>query len=343
MALLSVKDLRVSFHTRNGIVRAVNGLSYDLERGETLGIVGESGSGKSVAQYALLGLVPMPPGRIEGGRALFDGHDLLKLPRAALRQIRGKRIAMIFQDPMSALNPYMTIGRQLIEPLLVHERCSRADARKRAVEALTLVGIPDPARRLGMYPHEFSGGMRQRVMIAMALITRPDILIADEPTTALDVTVQAQILQLIKKAQEELGMALILITHDLGVIAGTCDRVLVMYAGRILEAAATEPLYYASRHPYTRALMASMPSAHEAGETLYTIPGLPPDLSQEISGCPFAPRCPFTLPHCTTCGCDLLEVAPGQFSACVRVQEGSLGPAELDALSSGHAGAALAG
>ncbi|MBI3118947.1 MAG: ABC transporter ATP-binding protein [Candidatus Hydrogenedentes bacterium] len=324
MPLLEVDNLRAYFHTRNGIVRAVDGLSYTVEPGETLGIVGESGSGKSVSQYALLGLIPMPPGRIEAGKAMFQGQDLLQAAPGQLRNIRGKRISMIFQDPMTALNPYMKIGSQIMEPLLLHERCGRAEARRRAIEAQELVGIQDAPSRLNMYPHEFSGGMRQRVMIAMALITRPDLLIADEPTTALDVTVQAQILDLIKKAQRELGMAVTLITHDLGVIARTCDRVLVMYAGRILEAARTSALYYEPRHPYTHALMASMPSVHAPGESLYTIPGLPPDLSAPIQGCPFAPRCGFAADKCHTAACPLELVAPEHSSACIRVQAGEI-------------------
>ena len=324
MPLLSVENLKCYFHTRNGVVRAVDGISYDLEAGETLGIVGESGSGKSVAHYALLGLVPSPPGRIEGGRALFDGQDLLRANAKVMRRIRGKRISMIFQDPMTALNPYMKVGKQLMEPLLLHEGCSKAEASNRAVEALELVGIHDAVARLGLYPHAFSGGMRQRVMIAMALITKPEILIADEPTTALDVTVQAQILKLIKQRQQELGMAVILITHDLAVIAGQCDRVLVMYAGRILESASVRGLFNTPQHPYTSALMASMPSVHARGETLYTIPGLPPDLSEAWSGCSFAPRCAEAEDACRATDCTLEEVAPGHRSACLRVQERKL-------------------
>src|SRR3954468_22978055 len=230
MPLLEVTDLRTYFHTRRGVYRAVDGVSFSLEKGETLGIVGESGSGKSVTCYSLLGLIPQPPGRIESGRALFDGTDLLNCPAKQLRSIRGKRIAMIFQDPMTSLNPYMRIEDQIIEPLLIHEKISRADAVKRALAMLQAVGIQDAAGRMRSYPHQFSGGMRQRVMIAMALITNPDLLIADEPTTALDVTVQAQILELIKKMQKELGTAVILVSHDLGVVSGFCDRVNVMYA-----------------------------------------------------------------------------------------------------------------
>jgi oligopeptide transport system ATP-binding protein len=324
MTLLDVIDLRTYFHMRDGVVRAVDGISFSVSPGETLGIVGESGSGKSVANYSLLRLIPSPPGRIEGGSARLDGVDLLHCTLAELRAIRGKRIAMIFQDPMTALNPYMTIGDQVMEPLQVHEGCSRAKARERAVAMLDSAGIQDAAARLTEYPHQFSGGMRQRVMIAMALITRPQLLIADEPTTALDVTVQSQILDLIKRMQQDLGMAMILITHNLGVIAGTCDRVLVMYAGRILESALVRELFYESKHPYTQALMASMPSVHARGETLYTIPGLPPDLARPIVGCPFAPRCAHAVERCRRETPLLLEVAPGHDSACLRVQAGEL-------------------
>lgn len=324
MPLLDVRDLRTYFHTRNGIVRAVDGISFEVEPGETLGIVGESGSGKSVASYSLLGLVPSPPGKIESGSALFAGRDLLACSHEQLRAIRGKRISMIFQDPMTALNPYMKIGEQVMEPLLVHEGLSRKEARARAVAALEEVGIPEAAERMRDYPHQFSGGIRQRVMMAMALITRPELLIADEPTTALDVTVQAQVLALIKGLQDEIGMAVILITHDLGVIAGTCERVLVMYAGRILEAAKTGDIFYRSKHPYTQALLASIPSAHEKGEELFTIPGLPPDLSQPIKGCPFAPRCLHADEGCRRERPALEVVGPGHSSACVRVQAGEL-------------------
>ncbi|MEO5961590.1 MAG: ABC transporter ATP-binding protein, partial [Opitutaceae bacterium] len=293
MPLLTVTDLRTYFHTRSGIYRAVDGIDFTLERGETLGIVGESGSGKSVTCYSIMGLIPQPPGRIESGTAVFDGVDLLHCTPAQARSIRGKRVAMIFQDPMTSLNPYIRISAQLIEPLLIHEKISKADAHKRALAALDAVGINDAERRMHLYPHEFSGGMRQRVMIAMALITKPELLIADEPTTALDVTIQAQILELIKKLQKEFGMAVIFITHDLGVVSGLCDRVQVMYAGRIVETADTRTLFYAPRHPYTRALQRSIPALQPKGSELYTIRGMPPDLSKPLPGCPFAPRCEF--------------------------------------------------
>jgi len=305
-------------------VRAVDGVSFVVEPGQTLGIVGESGSGKSVMGYSLLGLIPSPPGEINTGEAYFDGIDLLQCTERERRAIRGKRIGMIFQDPMTALNPYMTVGAQVMEPLRIHEGCSRGEARTRAIAALEAVGIQDADQGLEAYPHQFSGGMRQRVMIAMTLITRPQLLIADEPTTALDVTVQAQILALIKQLQQDTGTAVILITHDLGIIAGTCDQVLVMYAGRTLESAETRELFYRPKHPYTKALMASLPSARSKGEELYTIPGLPPDLAREIEGCPFAPRCEHALEACRIARCELEEVAPSHQSACIRVQAGEL-------------------
>ncbi len=283
MPLLSVQDLRTYFHTRSGVYRAVDGVSFHLERGEILGIVGESGSGKSVTCYSLMGLVPQPPGRIESGTAMFDGVDLLHCSPSEARAIRGKRISMIFQDPMTSLNPYMRVSDQIIEPLLIHEKISRKAALARALAMLEGVGITDAAKRMHSYPHEFSGGMRQRVMIAMALITRPDILIADEPTTALDVTVQAQILALIKKLQREFGMAVIFVTHDLGVVSGLCDRVQVMYAGRIMETADTRTLFRDPQHAYTKALQRCVPALQEKGRPLFTIPGLPPDLSKPIS------------------------------------------------------------
>ncbi|HEY1107268.1 MAG TPA: ABC transporter ATP-binding protein [Opitutaceae bacterium] len=324
MPLLSVSDLRTYFYTRSGVYRAVDGVSFSVERGETLGIVGESGSGKSVTCYSIMGLIPQPPGRIESGTALFDGVDLLHCTPAQSRSIRGKRVAMIFQDPMTSLNPYLRVSDQLIEPLLIHEKISKDEARRRALEMLELVGINDAARRINLYPHEFSGGMRQRVMIAMALITKPELLIADEPTTALDVTVQAQILELIKKMQREIGMAVIFITHDLGVVSGLCDRVQVMYAGRVVETADVRTLFYKPRHPYTRALQRSIPALQGKGAELYTIRGLPPDVSKPLAGCPFAPRCEYALPKCTTSPIQLLEVAPGHAHACLRAQQGEI-------------------
>ncbi len=290
MSLLTVNDLRCYFHTREGIVRAVDGVSFSLERGETIGIVGESGSGKSVSCYSIMGLVPMPPGKIESGSAIFDNVDLLSCGEKQLRQIRGSRIAMIFQDPMTSLNPFLRISQQLIEPLLLHTDSNRTDALKQAIHSLGEVGIPDPESRIHHYPHEFSGGMRQRVMIAMALIAKPEILIADEPTTALDVTVQAEILELIKDHQQKLDMAVIFITHDLAVISQVCDTINVMYAGRIVERASSQELFTNPLHAYTRALLKSIPATHDKGSELYTIPGLPPNPATLGPGCAFHER-----------------------------------------------------
>jgi oligopeptide transport system ATP-binding protein len=289
-----------------------------------VGIVGESGSGKSVTCYSILGLIPHPPGRIESGTARFDGIDLLHCPGQQLRQIRGKRISMIFQDPMTSLNPYLRVSEQIMEPLLVHEKISRRKALLKAIAALEEVGIQDAARRIQLYPHQFSGGMRQRVMIAMALISRPEILIADEPTTALDVTVQAQILELIRQSQKNLGMAVVFITHDLGVVASFCQNVNVMYAGRIVESAPTEELFAMPLHPYNASLQQSIPALHRKGDPLYTIPGVPPDLSREIKGCPFVPRCAFAKEFCQTSEIDLEEPAPGHTTSCQRVLRGEL-------------------
>ncbi|WP_418384021.1 ABC transporter ATP-binding protein [Akkermansia sp.] len=311
--MLSVRNLSASFHTRAGIVRAVRNVSFDVAPGETLGIVGESGSGKSVTCYSMMGLIPMPPGRIESGSAMLDGMDLLHCPEKELRSIRGKRISMIFQDPMTSLNPYLTIGEQVAEPLVIHEGAGKKEARDRALEQLALVGIPDAEQRMDAYPHQFSGGMRQRVMIAMALITRPEILIADEPTTALDVTVQKQVLDLIRKLQQDMGTSVILITHDLGVVRQYADRINVMYAGRIVESAPARELLEHPRHAYTRALMKSIPGLHAKGSPLYTIPGLPPNMMKEPCGCSFRPR--NTLGNPELCLTDrepeLVEISPG--------------------------------
>ena len=324
MSLLTVKELRTYFHTRNGIVRAVENVSFNLDRGETLGIVGESGSGKSVTCYSLLGLIPQPPGRIESGSAVFDQTDLLKCSMRELNKIRGMRISMIFQDPMTSLNPYMRVGDQLIEPLLIHGETDSKRAFRRGIAALEEVGIQDAESRMRSYPHEFSGGMRQRVVIAMAMITKPDLLIADEPTTALDVTVQAQILELIKKEQEQTGTAVILISHDLGVVAGICDRVLVMYAGRMVESAPTHLMFSEPLHPYNAALQRSIPALQPKGRELFTIPGLPPDLSRPVAGCPFAPRCGHTVGYCRTDSAELRNHKPDHATACLRIQRGEL-------------------
>lgn len=289
--MLQVKDLSVEFRSRAGTVYAVNKVSFDIKAGETLGIVGESGSGKSVTCSALMGLLPKPPAWIpETAQATFEGRDLLKLNEKELSTLRGNRISMIFQDPMTSLNPCMTIGDQVAEPLVIHRGMKWKEARALAVEELARVGIPNPAERAACYPHEFSGGMRQRVMIAMALVTRPQLLIADEPTTALDVTVQKQVLDLLQARQQELGTAIILITHDLGVVKQYAHRIQVMYAGSILESAPAQELIEHPRHAYTRALMASIPSAHAKGCRLQTIPGLPPSLKEPVRGCTFKPR-----------------------------------------------------
>ncbi|SHJ44260.1 oligopeptide transport system ATP-binding protein [Rubritalea squalenifaciens DSM 18772] len=312
--MLKVSNLSTRFHTRNGIVHAVEDVSFSVEKGQTLGIVGESGSGKSVTCYSLLGLIPQPPGKIHSGSAIFDGKtDLLKASEKELRKIRGKRISMIFQDPMTSLNPFLKISTQLTEPLEIHEGIKGKAALHRAIDALAEVGIPDPEKRIQSYPHEFSGGMRQRVMIAMALITRPELLICDEPTTALDVTVQKQVLDLIKERQRELGTAVIMITHDLGVVYQVCDHVNVMYAGRLVESASAATLFSNPMHAYTRALLKSIPATHSKGETLYTIPGLPPSLTNPPKGCAFQAR--NTLGDASLCVTDhhpaLVEKAPG--------------------------------
>jgi oligopeptide transport system ATP-binding protein len=324
MSLLEVEHLKTFFHTRAGVVRAVNDVSFSIELGETLGIVGESGSGKSVTCYSLLRLIPQPPGKIESGRALFSGIDLLTCSEEKVRRIRGKRISMIFQDPMTSLNPYLRVVDQLIEPLLVHDRLSRHEAVKRGIESLEEVGIQDAARRIRFYPHQFSGGMRQRVMIAMALIARPELLIADEPTTALDVTVQAQILELIRKRQRDLGTAVIFVTHDLGVVASFCQKVKVMYAGRIVESGQIDQIFQRPMHPYNAALQQSIPALHRKGQLLYTIPGLPPDLTKDIRGCPFVPRCGWAIENCRLQPIELKEQDPGHETACLRFQNGEI-------------------
>ncbi len=324
MPLLEVENLRTYFYTRGGVIRAVNDVSFSLNRGETLGIVGESGSGKSVTCYSILGLIPKPPGKIVSGQANFDGVDLLNCQEQLLRRIRGKRISMIFQDPMTSLNPYMRVSDQLVEPLLVHEKISRSRALAKAIASLEEVGIQDAAGRINLYPHQFSGGMRQRVMIAMALISRPEILIADEPTTALDVTVQAQILELIKQRQKDLGTAVIFITHDLGVVASFCKEVNVMYAGRIVESAPTEEIFARPMHPYNAALQQSIPALHKKGEILFTIPGMPPDLTIDFTGCSFAPRCAHATDPCWENTPSLKEMTPGHRTACSRFQQGEI-------------------
>ncbi len=315
-AVLTVDDLRITFGIREGRAHVVNGLSYHLDPGETLAIVGESGSGKSVSTLALMQLLPMPPARVEG-QAIFEGRDLLSLEESDIRKVRGNKIAMIFQDPMTSLNPVRTIGEQLIEPIELHLGLKGRAARDRAAELLDAVGIPSAADRLDDYPHQFSGGMRQRVVIAMGISCEPDILIADEATTALDVTTQAQIIDEIEGLQERLGMSLIWITHDLGVVAGIADRVIVIYGGRIMEEASVDDLYDVRRHPYTRGLLASLPIPGSGRpDRLNAIPGLPPDPLHMPPGCPFAPRCPHAVDRCVDERPELRAPVPGHKVAC---------------------------
>ena len=301
MALLSVSDLIVRFRTHDGLIHAVNGVSFDLDEGETLGLVGESGCGKSVTNLAVLRLLPQPAGRIEGGAVYFEGADLTQVSESSMRELRGRDIAMIFQDPMTSLNPVLTIEEQMVETIRAHREVSKAAARTRAIELLEMVGIPKPETRLRAFPHQFSGGMRQRVMIAMALALEPKLLIADEPTTALDVTIQAQVLDLLRKLTAERSTSVILITHDLGVVAGMTQRINVMYAGFIVETATTPDLFARPRHPYTVGLLHSIPRL-DAGddEPLIPIEGVPPDLRRAPVGCPFAPRCAWRIERCWT-------------------------------------------
>ena len=314
--VLEVSGLKTHFHTQDGTVHAVNGVSFDLHQGELLAVVGESGSGKSVTMMSLLRLIPMPPGEIVGGTAEFADKDLLQLPPEELRKVRGGQIGFIFQDPMTSLNPVLTIGRQITEPLLLHTDLDKNGAKERATELLDMVGIPDAKARLKAYPHELSGGMRQRVMIAIALACSPEIIIADEPTTALDVTIQAQIVGIVKDLRERLDTAVIWITHDLGVVAGLADRVLVMYGGRIVEEAPVRDLYATPLHPYTQGLLASLPRLDQKGQELVSIPGQPPSMYAEPSACSFAPRCPHAFDRCFSEVPDLVEVRPGHRSAC---------------------------
>ncbi len=330
-SILSVEDLQVSFKTDDGLVRAVRGVSFDVKPGETIGLVGESGSGKSVTNLAVMGLIPKPPGNIDGGKALYKGEDLLQMSDSQLQEIRGNQIAMIFQDPMTALNPLMTVEQQMTEITRLHMGLSKRDARDRAAEMLEMVGISSPVKRLRDYPHQFSGGMRQRVMIAMALSCEPDVLIADEPTTALDVTIQAQILDLLAELQERKGTSIILITHDLGVVAGVCHRVMVMYAGRVVEKAGVNELFESPRHPYTIGLLESLPRLDQnKSELLQAIPGQPPDLAHIPDGCSFRPRCPFAVDECTSTDPPLKLIDGQRQSAClVDVQTAERKPVEV--------------
>ena len=328
--LLEVEDLHTHFFTEEGVVRAVDGISFDVRERETLAVVGESGSGKSVSSLSILRLIPSPPGRIVSGAIRFRGRDLLRLSGEEMRRIRGKEISMIFQEPMTSLNPVYSCGEQIMEALVLHERLGRAAARVRTIELLRMVGIPSPEQRVDEYPHEMSGGMRQRVMIAMALACKPAILIADEPTTALDVTIQAQILELLKRLQGELGMAVLLITHDLGVVAETADRVVVMYAGQVVESCDVRALFRRTLHPYTAALLRSLPRIGSR-DRLRVIPGSVPNPAAFPPGCRFAPRCPVAEARCLE-PVPLTELEPGHRVRCVRASEiaaGRLEPAPL--------------
>jgi len=315
--LLEIRNLTTQFYTQDGIVHAVNGISYSLEKGETLGVVGESGCGKSVSMLSVMRLIPDPPGKINDGEVIFYERDLLKLSQEEMRYVRGADIAMVFQDPMTSLNPVLTVGFQIVEALKLHQGMKDKEARDRAAEVLSLVGIPNATERLDDYPHQFSGGMRQRAMIAMALSCNPLLLIADEPTTALDVTIQAQIIDLVKRLQEQLGMAVIWITHDLGVVARLAKRVIVMYAGYIIEDASVKDVYNSPRHPYTIGLLGSLPRLDAApGSKLFSIPGQPPDLVALPQGCPFAPRCSFAKKHCRHENPTLQSIGNGHTVAC---------------------------
>ncbi len=315
--ILKVQGLETQFNTRDGVVHAVNGVDFHLSEGETLGIVGESGCGKSVTMMSILHLIPTPPGKVVAGQAVFQGRDLIPMPDEELRHIRGSQISMIFQDPMTFFNPVIPIGRQVAEPLEIHLGVSKKEAESRVVELLNLVGIPNPRERYRDYPHQFSGGMRQRAMIAMALTCSPQVLIADEPTTALDVTIQAQIVELVKELRDKLGMAIIWITHDLGIVAGLADRVVVMYGGYIIEEAPVKTLYAGPKHPYTIGLLGSLPSLSKSRrERLASIDGIPPVLYRKATTCPFAPRCAFRVDHCFAENPTLLDVGLNHRSAC---------------------------
>lgn len=320
--ILSVNDLKTYFQTEDGVVKAVDGITFELKKGETLGIVGESGSGKSVTNLSIMRLIPEPPGKIVNGDIIFDGIDVRKLTIEEIRKLRGKRMAMIFQDPMTSLNPFLKISTQLMEVTRLHLGHSKDQAYKHAVKMLEKVGIPDAASRVEGYPHEFSGGMRQRVMIAMALSCEPELLIADEPTTALDVTIQAQILELIKELRNELGTSVILITHDLGVVAGMTDKIIVMYAGKVFEAAPTSELFASPANPYTKGLLKSVPDpAHDDGSDLYQIPGLPPDVAHLPPGCPFAERCDRAEDICTREFPPFVQINENHHSLCHFAKE----------------------
>ncbi len=317
--LLEIEDLKTWFHTDIGVAKSVDGVSYGIRKGETLGVVGESGCGKSVTALSIMGLVPSPPGRIEGGAIRFDGVDLTKLPSEEMRKMRGRRISMIFQEPLTSLNPVYTAGNQIMEAIAVHEpEVEPAEARRRAIDMLRRVGIPSPEKRVDEYPHQLSGGMLQRVMIAMALVLGPDLLIADEPTTALDVTIQAQILDLLQRMQDEFHMSILLITHDLGVVAETCDRVVVMYAGKVAETTDIHRLFERPAHPYTVALFESLPDVSTGAARLPTIPGMVPSAYEFPSGCRFRDRCAYADAACLT-EASIVEIEPGHLVACHHI------------------------
>ncbi len=316
MSLLKVENLVVSFSTARGVLRAVDGISFDLEPGKTLGLVGESGCGKTVTALSIIRLIQEPPGKIESGRILFEGKNLAEFSHSRMREIRGAQISMIFQEPMTSLNPVFTVGDQIAEAIILHERTSKKDALKKALEMMELVGIPDVEERAGYYPHQMSGGLRQRIMIAIALACRPKLLIADEPTTALDVTIQAQILALIKNLQNKFGMSMIIITHDFGVIAETADEVAVMYAGKIIERAKTSEIFDKPAHPYTVGLQKSIPGLVKPNENLYTIPGIVPDLRSLPPGCRFSDRCDSRQEKCTQQEPELFSMGSDHLAAC---------------------------
>jgi oligopeptide transport system ATP-binding protein len=321
MSLLQVKDLRTYFRMDDAIVKAVDGVDLDIRKGEIVGIVGESGSGKSVTCLSIMKLIPSPPGYHPTGSILFNGEDLMQSNKKRMRAIRGNQISMIFQDPMSSLNPFLTVETQLCEVLELHENKTRRQARTKAIDILERVGIPNAEGRIGQYPHQFSGGMRQRVMIAMGLLCKPELLIADEPTTALDVTIQAQILELMKELNHDYGTSIIMITHDLGVVAGMAQRIVVMYGGNVVEKAPTDQLFSDPKHPYTRALLQGIPRLDMAKQDqLKPIPGLPPDLSDLPSGCHFHPRCPEVIDKCKVHYPDTVEISEQRTAACWRVE-----------------------
>lgn len=320
--LLSVQDLKVYFHVNQGIARAVDGVSYDIHKGETVCLVGESGCGKTVSALTTLGLIPQPPGKIAGGQVLFKGKELLDLAEEEMQEIRGNHIAMVFQEPMTSLNPVFTIGDQIQEAIMVHEKVSEREMRQRCVQLLKDVGIPSPEERVADYPHELSGGQRQRVMIAMALACNPELVIADEPTTALDVTIQAQILNLFGELKRKRDMSLLYITHDLGVVASIADRIYVMYAGMIVEQGNASEIFYNPRHPYTQGLLASLPNRAKRGTKLYSVPGTVPDPAHKPGGCPFHPRCDSAIESCQNQFPEMCDYGEGHMSRCPVLYEG---------------------